>query len=389
MAGSVLCGISIALLFFNVNLSGELKTAYYIIINIIFWASMTSCVIPHISLGTDLTDDYHGRTGVRAYATLMLNTGTLIATSITLMIVKFYSAIFMDTDTAWLFMGITYGVLVLLVYQTSCWALRGKEPPNPNIAKPNDSSKIHPAMIICGYIKTLTNKPMMSLLTITFVTNFVVGVASSLVIFIFTYLYGYDEAQSSFMFFYQGVLYVIFVAIVTYMSKRIGKKTTMLLGQGCYSLSYLIMFLLPATVPVLFANITIAAFGNVIYWTLIYSMTYDATLIEQFKSGDNPTGVYVSMIGFIMKAGTSIGMFVVGLGLDMIGFSPDAAQQAESTLNGLKTMYSIIPTVALLIGTIAAVKYGLTKEKYDKLLSAYERKQSSEPYSIDEISDLL
>lgn len=366
-----------------------MKNVYYIIINIFFWAAMTSCVIPHISLGTDLTSDYNGRTGVRAYATLMLNTGTLIATSATLMVVNVYSNIFMDTNKAWLFMGLTYAVLIILAYQVSCFTLRGKEPPNPNLTGAAKQSKIHVGRILSEYRRAFRNTSLRVLLIVTFITNFVVGVASSLTVFVFTYLYGYSEAQSSAMFLYQGVLCVALVAVITFVSVRIGKKKTLLCGQLVYSLGYLIMLFFPATGATLVACLSLAALGNVAYWTIIYSMTYDATLIEEFRSGENPTGLYVSMIGLLMKIGTSVGMFIVGIGLDLVGFDSNAVQQTAEALSGLKMLYSILPGAMLLIGALVASRYRLTEEKYHALLAAKECKERGDAYDEAGISGLL
>lgn len=406
ITGSVLCAASVVLLFLNVPLPAELKTAYYVLINILFWASITSCVIPHISLGTDLTDDYNGRTNLRGFATLFLNTGTLIATSATLMIVKFYSSLFLDTNRAWLFMGLTYGVIILLAYQISCFRLRGKEPANPNLraetnvslsdanalcsAAPASSqtsassgsqaerssaqvtgsaaSKKSPLLsLLENYQTALRNRPLVCLLVITFVTNLVVGLASSLLVYIFTYLYGYDEVASSSMFLFQGILYVALVAVVTVLSNRLGKKWTMLLGQLCYGAAYFAMFLFPATLPTLLFTISAGAFGNVIYWTLIYSMAYDTTVIEEVRSGETPTGLYVSLIGLVMKIGTSVGMFISGVGLDLIGFDPAAAVQSQPVLSGLKDLFSLIPAVLFLAGAAAAAFYPLTKKAYEAL----------------------
>lgn len=389
MTGSVLCGICMALLFFNVNISGELKTAYYVLINVLFWTCLTSCVIPHISLGTELTDDYDSRTNVRAYATFLMGIGTMLATSGTLVVVKHYSSLFNDTDKAWLFTGITYGILMILAYQISCRALKGKEPPNPNLAEGKEKVKLNLGGVFRGYGKAFRNKPLLSLLTITLVTNFVVSLGSSLMVYVFTYVYEYDEVKSSSMYFIQAILVLAAVIVAAFLANRLGKKKAMILGQLIYAAAYVVILLLPVADGTMFLSIVLYAVGNSTYWTLVYSMTYDTTLIEQFNTGENPTGLYVSMIGLIMKIGNSLGMFVAGIGLDLTGFDSALPAQSEATLQGIRTLYGIAPAVILLIGAFAAVKYGLTKENYDKLHTAFENKTQDKPYDIEGIEHIL
>lgn len=72
----------------------------------------------------------------------------------------------------------------------------------------------------------------------------------------------------------------------------------------CYTACYLIMAVLPAGDFTAYLTFCLR-YRNATYWTLIYSMSYDTALIEKFKSGNSPDGLYTSMIGFFMKAGSN------------------------------------------------------------------------------------
>ena len=81
MTGSVLFGVSIAMVFFNFDIPVGLKTVYFILANGFYWIALTSCVIPHISLGSELTDDFNERTKLRSCAVTLMGIGTLIVTN--------------------------------------------------------------------------------------------------------------------------------------------------------------------------------------------------------------------------------------------------------------------------------------------------------------------
>ncbi|MBR2559124.1 MAG: MFS transporter, partial [Firmicutes bacterium] len=77
MSGAVLFGISIALLFVNIDLPYNLKVVYYIAVNMLYWLALTTCVIPHISLGSELSEDFDERTRLRSFAVALMGIGTL------------------------------------------------------------------------------------------------------------------------------------------------------------------------------------------------------------------------------------------------------------------------------------------------------------------------
>ena len=47
MTGSVLLCASVTLLFTNIEMSQNMKVVYFIVMNIFYWVTLTSCVIPH------------------------------------------------------------------------------------------------------------------------------------------------------------------------------------------------------------------------------------------------------------------------------------------------------------------------------------------------------
>ena len=92
------------------------------------------------------------------------------------------------------------------------------------------------------------------------------------------------------------------------------------------------------------------------------------------KFGNSPDGLYTSMIGFFMKAGSAIGMWITGIVLSAIGFNAEAAEQAADTIANLKLAFGIIPAVILAVAVIAAIAYSLMKEKYALLLTGQRRR---------------
>lgn len=383
MLGSLLCGISIALLFINVELPSSVKTVYFILINACYWVTLTSCVIPHISLGSELTEDFDERTKLRTCAAFLMGIGTMIATSATLLVVDFYTELFGSVNAGWAGMGITYGVLVVLVYNLCCQIIKKREPENPNLHAPVSPKKSLGQSLSEFWRnakKAFKNGPLRCLLLITFTVNIVVTLGSGLLIYVFTYVYHYDEGKTSEVYFVQAILVVLAVLVAGVVANKTEKKTVMAGGLVLYILAYLVVMFLPVSDATMYASITLYALGNSSYWTMIYAMSYDTTIVEQIKTEDKPDGLYTSLIGLFMKFGNALGSLVVGLGLQIVGFSAELETQTQATVQGIRILYGIGPAIVLIIGLIAAVKYPVTKKIYTRLVEAHRLKQENKPY---------
>lgn len=378
MIGSVLFGICIALMFIDIDIAPGAKVIYFIVINAFYWATLTSCVIPHISLGSELSEDFDERTKLRTYAASLMGIGTLIATSATLMVVDFYEGIFGSETAGWAGMGITYGVLVMVVYNVCCRIIKKREPENPNLKKAKAAEAaaepVKKESFIKNALKAFKNGPLRLLLIITFVVNIVVTLGSGLFVYVLTYVYQYDEVKTSQIYFIQGILVILAVVVAGYVANKTEKRTTMIIGLILYMMAFIVILVFPIADVTMYVGVVLFALGNSSYWTMIYAMSYDTAIIQQIKTDEKPDGLYTSLVGLLMKLGNSLGSFVAGIGLQLIGFSADLAVQTEATQQGIRMLYALGPAVVLAIGVIAAVMYPLTKDKYNQLVEAYHKK---------------
>lgn len=368
--GAILLGLSIFLLFNNIDISPGAKVGYYILINIFYWAALTSCVIPHTSLGAELTEDFNQRTSIRAFQTFFMNIGAGVALSGTLVIVTFFSKFF-DDSGSWAAVGALFGVIAFCAYFICFLCTKGKEPRNRNL----DLQKVETKKkqnFFGTYLRVLKNKALRYILVIDFAVNFMLGIAVSVRVYLHIYTFGFSEALSSMLVMIYSVVIVVGVFFSNMAASRLGKKKTMVGGTLLYALGFLIVYILPASKVIVGAGLVMEGLGNCTFWTLLYSFVYDASMIEIYKYGDSSEGVMVSMVGLFMKVGNAIGMWICGLGLAFIGFNAELSSQAPGTQSGLKIMYCIIPAVVLILGAVVFAKYPLSKEKYERLKNMAE-----------------
>ena len=87
------------------------------------------------------------------------------------------------------------------------------------------------------------NKPLRQLLIITFAVNIVVTLGSGLLIYVFTYVYKYDDVKTSGIYFIQGILVIAAVVAAGFVSRKTEKKVVMAGGLILYMMAYLIVMI--------------------------------------------------------------------------------------------------------------------------------------------------
>ena len=110
---------------------------------------------------------------------------------------------------------------------------------------------------------------------------------------------------------------------------------------------------------------------------MIYAMSYDSAILEQIETGKKPDGLYTSLIGLFMKFGNALGTLIMGFGLQLIGFSSESETQTEATVQGIKRLFGIAPSIVILVGLSAAIAYPLTKAKYIELQGVLKAKENA------------
>ena len=387
--GAFVWCFAIILMFHDVPLEGTAKVVYFVFLNVIFWFSGTMCVIPHSSLGADLTDDYNGRNKLRAFAAFGLNIGMLIATGVTLMVVGFFRNLTDGTEkSGWAYTALVYGLLVLAAYMTTYFSTKGREKENPNVGKPAEG-KFSLGKVLKEYFESFRNSPFRKLLIATVIVNFVVGVASSLNVYMYTEAYGFSDATASLMYTINGFSLLGFTVITGLIVNKLGKKTNMVMGLVIYGVAYLIVQFLPLNYTTAVLNAVLVGWGSATYWTLLYSMCYDCGIVSMLKNGESKDGLYTSAIGFFMKFGTAIGMWIVGLGLDFIHYDPVLTAQTAETVSGLRLLFTLPNGIILLVGAFVMLRYGMDKKAYETLEAAFENKQKGEAYDLGEYADMI
>lgn len=361
VVGGILIGIAFWLLWtVPRDWSKPAMFGYFVVTSLFFYTVVPIYAIPHGALGLEMTEDYHEKTSIFAYASFIGNVGAL-----TLPWVYFLAnrEIF-GGDTVNGIKWVCLGMSVLLTIAAMVCALVCKE------GKLKQAAAQEQVPIIESFKTTYRNGTFVRLVSVfvLLIVGFqlVMGFNNFITIF---YLYdGHTEIASHLMA-HNGTLWAVTGLLgifpMTWLSKRFGKRITVLLALGiiiggnaskiiCYNrdLPYLTM------IPTVCLSL-----GMVFAFSLVNAMIADICDEDELNTGVRREGIYFAVYNWWWKVAVSIATVISGYLQRLTGFVEGATTQSDATLFWLRVWEIGLPPVLCLIGAVLLLKYPLTEAR--------------------------
>ena len=160
----------------------------------------------------------------------------------------------------------------------------------------------------------------------------------------------------------EKVVFIIMILLSPMLSKAFGKKAIAVVGFALMTIvSLLFYFVEPDQVGWMIA-LTVA--GGIVYGPtipLLWAMFADVADYSEWKTGRRATGIIFATIGFALKAGLSLGAFVLLMLLQGYGYQPNQ-EQGSAALNGIRMCASVYPAVLFALCTALLIAYRINKQ---------------------------
>jgi GPH family glycoside/pentoside/hexuronide:cation symporter len=391
LAGSILAGISLPLLFFVKP--GWTETAYvcFMVGSSALFAPMMSCFyLPYQSLGAELTPDYHERTSVFSFRFAIQKIPE---------VAMFYAAKF-TTLAVWV--GATDGSVAERVKElfttASAWKPAVNAKPNILLGAQVYCAILGVLMISAGIgvfalvreryygklakkqekipiaetlYKTLSCKPFR--LQLIMVLAFQMGTSMVGTLGYYDTVYYVckgDVALGAYWNFFMGISGMVlgFAGIPTYgfISRRYGKIRAMI----AVLVTAIVVFVgtwwlydpdVPALQPLASGFIAFIGAG---FNMLEGSIGADVMDYDELETGKRREGAFSACRSWIMKLGIAVGMGASGVILSLTGFDAKLGSgQTEHALFMIRFLLAVIPVLGLVVAAIAISRFTLTQEK--------------------------
>jgi sugar (glycoside-pentoside-hexuronide) transporter len=190
--------------------------------------------------------------------------------------------------------------------------------------------------------------------------TFLIGytICQSVIIYYFKYNLGREELVPLFLVItVVAMLAGVFPA--AWLSGKLGKRNTLVLGYGIMLIAFLLIFISPTdNIVLLFALGSLIGLGMAFHQALNWSMVADTVEFGEWKTGVRAEGVTYSVATLSQKIALALAGMTAGGVLGYFGYVANIDQTAEALL-GIKLLLTIIPAFFCLLSMLALIFYNL------------------------------
>lgn len=372
LIGAILSGPLYAAIWMPPKSFGETELfLYFLIMSLVFFLAYTIFVVPHSSLGFEMSTDSHERTRIFAFRTFFYCIASLLTPWIYWLSLR---PIFGGNEVVGVrYIGVIIGLVIIgfgIVPAIFC--------------RENPQTQSQPKIAFLSAAKhTISTRPFLAvtgiLLIVLMACNIVVPFG------MYINIYYVCEGNKDFASTLIGlgmttgaVLTIVSLRLITYVSSRFGKKTCLVLGQMTVLISYLSSFYLYTPQDPYLQLISAGLAGLGLQWVclLTVSMMTDCCDLDDVKTGLRREGMYQAMFNFAVKTGIGGASAISGLMLTLSGFGPKVTPSVETILN-MRLLYAFSPVLFIGIGLVLTWLYPLNDRRMREIRLLLDARNSS------------
>jgi glycoside/pentoside/hexuronide:cation symporter, GPH family len=356
-------GAAFVLMFRNPGIADQTGKFIWAMLTYVFFCTVYSFTnIPYNALLPELTSDYNERTNISGFKMSFAVVGTLLGAGAAMPLM----ALFAGRTAGFVGMSAIFGFLAALSLMVTFFSV--KEPPVVE-------AKLSGSMFL-ALKDVFSNRPYLLILTTWFANSTAVAIMQSMLIYYYKYLIG-DADSVTLAMIALLVACMLTIPLWVWLCKKVGKKQAYFAGMTL-TLTAVLAFAFFAdklgTIPAL-VLMALAGVGFSSHYVGPWAIVPDTIEYGYAETGRRSEGVYYSVWTFVIAVGGALAGFLVGQGLDLFGYVPDAAQSVQSIL-GIRLLIGVLPGIIIVIANIVLALYPLTKKHYEQILEKIEKMEA-------------
>ncbi|MEY4640438.1 MAG: hypothetical protein RLZZ227_432 [Pseudomonadota bacterium] len=331
-----------------------------------YYAAITFCFIPHMSLGAELSADTHERSRLFGYRYAAYTLGSMLAL---LSLHIFISAEQLGPGSVQATVSnFAIGAGVLFAAMVAFAALYLHEQPASAVVRPQ---RMHAA-----FRDVWSNLNARLLLIVNFIENIGFAAITVLVLYVTQYIFGRPLLATVVILAYM-LPSALFAPLWPRLARRSGKARLWIYSMVLTALSFGAMF------PVMYYEM---AFRFEIFVALTAltglaagcggtigpSVLSDVIDGDELLTGERKEGVYFAALNFVIKSAYGVMLLLTGFILQATGFTPNAEQPPSATF-AMIWLYSIFPLVCYLMGAWMFRRFELDEATHAAIRSELDK----------------
>lgn len=363
--------------------SDTIKFVYYLAITIVFWLSYTTYTIPYYAVAAEITQNYDERTRIRGLSS-MINTGAICLGNILPAVLPVvFVGIGLSISMGWLPTVAVLAVLALIFGFITVRSLKSA-----------DLNRRSAPETRFDFFKTMASimklRPFKAFTVFIFFYLITSSMIQANIVFMIVNCVGLTQDFMAVVVGILAVIMLIFIPITTWIAEKRDRRTACLVMFSLMLVGLIVVKCIGVhTIVMLIFEAVTMAIGTAAFWTVFYSISYDLVEVDEMTNGVRREGTITAIPQFIQKFGAAFGMWLAGLLLAFYKYDSSLAVQSPGTIQGIENIGTIIPAAFLLVSIFGLIVYPVTKVRFEKLLTALEKKRAGEDYSIDGFKKLI
>lgn len=359
--GALPLGLSFVAMFVPTGLSGGALVAYAAIAHIVFRTMYTIVGIPYASLSAGITRDSRQRSqiaGLRMLFALICAT-TLSTATLPL------SGWFGGGEHGFFKLSLVYAGLAMPIFLL-CFA-KTREVAVVQSETPTMREML--AML-------RANRPLQILLAATILALIGTTMSSKTLLYYLKYDVGSEAAVTTALMVVTGAA-ALSIPFWVFIAARTSKRIAWLAGASISLTNSLAFYAFaPRESPLLWTILGISGFANGALSLSFWAMVPDTVEYGEWKSGIRAEGAVYGFVSLIQKLALGLGIGLLGVLLDTIGYRPNMAQTRE-TLDSMRILLTLAPAALATLVVILIWRYPIDHRLHARLTRAIARKRSA------------
>ncbi|MEM8982263.1 MAG: MFS transporter [Pseudomonadota bacterium] len=345
LAGALLSPVFLVLLFQLPSAATEMGRALYVaLILTAYMIVFSSFSVPHLAIGTEVSDDRHQRTTAMAWRTAMSGLGLLVAASLAPILVGRFGG---GAD-GYATMSLLLAAVCSITLVISWWGSRAID--QRGVASRSvDADTTAPSGEGSQWRSLFSNRAAVGLMTAFFSQLCAMGMAYATLAYLFTFNLAFAQPLETI-----GVM-VLLISVMAIgiqplwvsTARRIGRRYVYIIGLLGYTASLLVIALAPAqnAMWIYAGGLMMGVFQSACF-TSAFSMLADVIEDDRLALGRSRAGMFSALFSIIDKTGFALGgTLLVGLLLESSGFVAGQTSQSADAMFGITLGFAVAPAL--------------------------------------------
>ncbi|MFT5012714.1 MAG: GPH family glycoside/pentoside/hexuronide:cation symporter [Dinoroseobacter sp.] len=354
------------------SLTGMSLIAWMAVGVIGFYSAMTIFIVPHMSLGPELTSNYHERSRLYGLRHAAFTIGSILAVGSMALL---FNA---EQESGQAVRELAFELSVIAALVTAgliLFAVVRLRERRDFQGRVNESP--------FGAFKDVwRNKHARLVLVVSFIENTGSAVIGLLTLYVAQYVVGRPELAAPIILTYM-IPSTLSVPMWVPLSRKFGKIKLWIFSMLLTGLSFGAMFMLPFIdmgdrttlifVAAFFAGLAAGCGG-----TIAPSVQSDIIDYDEYLTGERKEGSYFAAFNFVHKSAIGVMTLITGYVLQFSGFSPNQVQTQEVQVS-MVFLYGMLPLICYLIGAYLFSKFTLDEKEHQLMRVELEKRRASNP----------